>query len=322
MTKILLTVDVEDPYFPGDMKRIWGKVENNYYGIPKIVEILKRYNFKATFFVDVYENKIHGDKKMREVLRFLNEAEQDVQLHTHPGVAGRWGKGGLSGRPLLEQIDIIKYGKVYIEDIINREVIAHRAGSYSIDDTTLEALCYNNIKFDSSLFYKSSNCKISKVKGLYYNDILTIENIIELPITSVRFSSLLKNIILKIDIEYEINFLKKSIMLFKSLDYQYLTFFMHSFSFLVSYSRSSCPNKKNIKKFINLLEFLRENDISVVTFREIDYFNENCNSIKTIPYLNLDNFTLMRIIKDRILTEIHYRKNKTWIEVVKRSYGF
>jgi hypothetical protein len=322
MTKVLITIDVEDPYNPVKMNRIWGKVGNVYYGLPKIVEILNAYDFKATFFVDVYESKMHGDDKIQEVLKFLSDAGQDIQLHTHPGSAGKWGKGGLAGRPLEEQIEIIKWGKEFIEDSIGKKVVAHRAGSYKADNDTLAALKHNNINFDASLFYKSKNCKID-TGGTTYNDTFLINDIFEFPVTTIKVNSIFfRNILLKTDIEQEEKFLLQSLNLLKKLDYRYVTFFMHSFSLMINYSKAPMANVKNIEKLHKVLQAINKLKLDVVTFGELNPSSVESGKVQDIPTLNLSLRESVDKIIDRLGTEIRYQMNKKWINEVKETYGF
>jgi len=322
MTKLLLTIDVEDPYNPVKMNRIWGKVGNVYYGLPKIVEILNVYDVKATFFVDVYESKIHGDKKIHEVLKFLSDAGQDIQLHTHPGAAGIWGKGGLAGRPLEEQIEIVRWGKEFIEDSIGKKIIAHRAGSYKADNDTLAALKHNNINFDASLFYKSKNCKID-TRGTTYNDTFLINDIFEFPVTTIKVNSIFfKNILLKTDIEQEEKFLLQSLNLLKKLDYRYVTFFMHSFSLMINYSKVPIANVKNIEKLHKVLHTIRELQLDVVTFDELNPSLEELSKTKDMPTLDIGLGESINMIINRLKMEFKYQLNKKWINEVKETYGF
>lgn len=320
--KVILTVDVEDPYFPKQMKRIWGKIGNEYYGMPKIVEILDNYDVRATFFVDVYEAYLHGHEKIKEVLKFIDSNNQDIQLHTHPGVAGIWGKGGLAGRSLKEQIEIVKWGKEFIEDSIGKKVVAHRAGSYKADNNTLTALTYNEIIFDASLFYKSGNCKIN-TGGVIYNDVFMIDKIWEVPVTTVRVNSVFfKNVLLKIDIEQEESFLLSSLHFLKELGYNYLTFFMHSFSLMINYSKESVPNMKNIKKLHRILQTIKDLQLEVVTFDELSPSLEETAVIKNIPTLNVGLLCAGKMIISKLKTESKYQLNKRWIKEVKEKYGF
>jgi len=320
--KIIITVDVEDPYNPKEMNRIWGKAPDDYYGIPKIVEILKSYNMRATFFVDVYEKGIHGEKRMLEVLKFLKNAKQDIQLHTHPGTAGIWGSGGLVSKPLDEQIEIIRWGKEFIEDSIGNKVMAHRAGSYKADNNTLIALKYNNIIYDASLFFKSRNCRID-TKGVMYNDICMLDGIIEVPVTTMRVNSLFfKNILLKLDIEQEEEFILNSLKLLKELNYKYVTFFMHSFSLMNNYSKDIKPNIKNIRKLHKILYAIRELNLNTVTFDTLNPSAEELVEIKDIPSIYVNVGKSINMIINRLKSEIRYQLNKTWIIEVKENYGF
>lgn len=70
-TKLIITIDTEvgegaKHVKDGFEKFVMGKIGNEYYGIPKIVEILDQFDFKAEFFVDVYEYKFFGEGKYED----------------------------------------------------------------------------------------------------------------------------------------------------------------------------------------------------------------------------------------------------------------
>lgn len=93
-TQVMLSIDTEfsiaghfqDPekYQPVSEPVVYGTVDGRDEGLGFLLETFKRYNTKATFFVECANYFHFGDEPMRTVVQRLQEAGQDVQLHVHP----------------------------------------------------------------------------------------------------------------------------------------------------------------------------------------------------------------------------------------------
>ena len=75
---ILLTIDMEFSNHPEDMG-IFGRINGIDYGVPMIMRLLKKYNLKATFFVDVYINKSKYRSNFIDLCRTLLKEGHDLQ---------------------------------------------------------------------------------------------------------------------------------------------------------------------------------------------------------------------------------------------------
>ena len=89
-TSLLITIDTETSigYTGKDYKpippeaRILGKIGNKSYGIPLIMDLLEKYNFKGVFFLNVYEYFYHGDE-IKKIAQEIKKRGHDIQLHVH-----------------------------------------------------------------------------------------------------------------------------------------------------------------------------------------------------------------------------------------------
>jgi len=149
----LLTVDTEA--LPKRAMRdhvnrlIWGRHDNGTAGIREICSIGDDFGVKHVFFVDMCGAYFYPDQ-MREVVRWLKEEEQDVQLHMHPEVLPRafWTDNGVEFRPEYlndysqddwAEFVIGHFGK-QLSQVTGRDVLAYRAGSFRWNACTIRAL--------------------------------------------------------------------------------------------------------------------------------------------------------------------------------------
>nr|WP_067297787.1 hypothetical protein [Marinobacterium profundum] len=93
-TQICITVDTEfsiaghfqDParYAPLAEPVIYGDSRNKRQGLYFLLDTLARYELTATFFVECANYFYFGDEPMRSIVKQLQQASQDIQLHIHP----------------------------------------------------------------------------------------------------------------------------------------------------------------------------------------------------------------------------------------------
>lgn len=326
-TAVLITVDVEDPFYPKEAYRIWGRIREKAWGIPKIVEILGRHRFTSVFFVDVYEKSLHGEQIMRDVLYYLKSSGQEVGLHTHPGVdVTKYGRGGMAGRTLKEQVEILAEGVAFIAETIGQMPMAHRAGSYKADIITLRALKEVGLKYDLSLFYKSPNCKIDTGNTIY-NDIVLLHDIVEIPVTTIQVYLGKIPVLMKLDIEQDFSILTKGLMAMRDAGARVVVLFLHSWSFLPMYSSKRKVRQANAYKFELLCNFLasRPDEFYVSTLGDLAQLEldgtEKC-FVTSFPTVRLSTLDSLRVIAQKGLTKTEYKLNQRRITAVKQRYGF
>lgn len=278
-SKIIITIDTEvgeKAKFVKDgfEKFVMGKIGSEYYGIPKIVEILDRFDFKAEFFVDVYEYTFFGEEKYKNLCKFLREKGHGVQLHTHPAYAYDINRINMYEYSLEEQIKIVAEGKELIKKWLDEYPVAHRAGNYGANNNTLAALKENNIKIDSSFFYDHKNCKVDLPT---MNDPMIYKGILEVPVTVIKRYPKRLGITIPFKSDWsklDVNWLScrelRNGMCKIKLDY--IVIFLHSSSF-VSRDDSSLDiksaNYRDLDKFKRLLCFIYDRSYDVVDFEEM-----------------------------------------------------
>lgn len=304
---ILITIDTESPqsFLKAGLYKESGIISltnKNNYGIIKIIDILKRYNINATFYLNIYE-KYHinnGDYIFKNICELICNSENDVQLHTHPvWVYDKENKRkiNINQYTYLKQAEIINKGLNDIELLTNKRPIAHRAGAYGINSDTIKALKKNEIKIDSSMFYGYQNCRI---KTWSYNKVVYKNGLFEVPVSvyyrikGINFINSEQNIC-KVDINWSnfneiISFYRK----IKSRGMCYMNLFMHSYSFcnLIQNNKFNkdflyTPNKQKISEFLKVLNFFKkEEQVKFVTTSQFYNILLNDSSIlNTFDYL-------------------------------------
>ncbi|MFM0007004.1 polysaccharide deacetylase [Paraburkholderia dipogonis] len=171
---------------------IWGQCESGRAGIRELCSVGNEFNAKHVFFVDLCATYACHDE-MREVIRWLDSAGQDVQLHAHPEVlpASFWQEHGFASNRLWmnEEVDhgrtnfAIGYFSKQIARITGKDVLAFRAGSFRWSASTIRALKEANIpvSFNNTMrAYRAGRCAYSEPTNRPY---MWSNGIIEVPLT-------------------------------------------------------------------------------------------------------------------------------------------
>lgn len=193
------TIDVEGVHgaMPFEQMILGDFGDSESWGVFRQAKIFNKYGISATFFVDVYEYTLWGNRKLSDLCRKLLDMGQDVQLHTHPGwrddprdsVFLREYKRAHSylgtSHDLMaklqykQQKEVLEKGIDLLQGWTGCRPIAHRSGGYSINDETIAALAAVGILVDSSMnaFHRNS------ITSWSVNSIVMRDGILELPIT-------------------------------------------------------------------------------------------------------------------------------------------
>lgn len=163
---LLLTVDTEalpKRAAKEHVKRLmWGEHAKGTAGIREMAAIGDEFGAKHIYFVDLCGAYTHLDE-VSEVIRWLDEAGQDVQLHTHPEYLPKcfWEEHGYAIRPRLMNLYVdgdratfvIQHFSDLLSAITHKPVLAHRAGSFRWNAHTIHALRAANIplSFNNSM---------------------------------------------------------------------------------------------------------------------------------------------------------------------------
>ncbi len=148
-----ITVDMEHAQRQGSADQIdtmiYGRINGEVFGFPKIAELCAEYGYLATFFVSVFDWPKSGEDRLAEACRLIKQNGHDVQLHTHPQQAFDSRRFLMSQYSLEEQVRIIEAGAKRLRGVTGERPIAHRAGAYGLNADTITALKLNNINIDT-----------------------------------------------------------------------------------------------------------------------------------------------------------------------------
>lgn len=93
-TEVCITIDTEfdmngaltfpgvrEPLGASSVHRLIGKES---HGLGFILDTLAAYDLKATFFIEVFNAAVFGDREMGDIVDLIKEHGHDLQLHAHP----------------------------------------------------------------------------------------------------------------------------------------------------------------------------------------------------------------------------------------------
>jgi peptidoglycan-N-acetylglucosamine deacetylase len=144
-TKILLTFDVDlQLLWTGTFRRTTlGEVSRGEYGarvgLPRVLELLKKENIKATFFVPGKIAEIYP-----ELILNIQSLGHEIGLHGY--AHERWNE--LNSE---QEEEIINKGKTVLEDLLSKEIIGFRSPAWNLNPWSAETLLKHGFKYDSSL---------------------------------------------------------------------------------------------------------------------------------------------------------------------------
>jgi len=152
-------------------RSIVGKTNSKDVGVAHQMDVLDRHGLKAVFFVDPMPALIFGVGVVRDIVQPILDRGHDVQLHLH----SEWLKfletpmlgdrkfNELKQYGLEDQIALVRFARETLMEAGAPPPTAFRAGNYSANDDTLQALSLNRILYDTSFCtgIANSNCDIS-----------------------------------------------------------------------------------------------------------------------------------------------------------------
>jgi len=131
-------------------------------GIGLHMDLLERFGFRGSFFVDVLMEFEHGRPALERTVEAILQRGHEVELHVHPEHL-RWSRdpaverlaGELSGGRALRDADLFRRLMELSVDLFERRVgrppVAYRAGGYRIADVQFPVLGEFGIRIDSSV---------------------------------------------------------------------------------------------------------------------------------------------------------------------------
>jgi len=183
--RVFLTVDAEvypiTPTWRRDRLRhdidrdIYGLVGSHEYGLNYQLAILRKFGLKASFFVEpLFSLSVDGGLEiLSRIVREIQAAGQDVQLHLHPewvpelpeeiaSALTERKSGALNEFSAADQTALVRLGLETLRNCGAENVRAFRAGDYAANFDTMEALNAAGLEFDTSYNY----CYLNRSCGL------------------------------------------------------------------------------------------------------------------------------------------------------------
>lgn len=178
MLNVLITIDTETSALAPDWREtgleadtardIYGRTTQGDYGVPYQMAVFRAYGLKASFFVEALFAEAVGIESLAEIVRLIQDAGQEVQLHLHTEWLAKSGARLLDGRlginmkdfSATDQTELVARGLHNLTLAGARGVCGFRAGNYGANLDTLTALANNGLGFDTSynLPYVGAQC--------------------------------------------------------------------------------------------------------------------------------------------------------------------
>jgi peptidoglycan/xylan/chitin deacetylase (PgdA/CDA1 family) len=282
LPRVVITVDVESiPSVPLPEQANLLCLDGSPCGLMHIAKILQERRIGGTFFLNVYEHRRWGEGAMRDIAQSLQTAGQDVALHTHPQWAYDSSRNAMFEYSLEEQVAIVEDGKRLLTNWTGRPVVAHRAGAYTADKHTLDALERSGIRVDSSLFWGHPLSRITGL-GLPRNLPSSVGPLIEIPVTVYQreerprhFGNIFAPVtsIRKIDSDWFLDDDEARAVIDSLIEAKtpYIVIFLHSFSFFEASENGGPPvaNRRSEAIFRAMLDHIGGRGLPIVTMSDI-----------------------------------------------------
>lgn len=182
----------------GPRRRIWAETDDGAYGITRFMDIFDAHGVRGVFFFEGVARHVVGEEELAKAARCIVERGHDVELHLHPEYEidiDRWRTNGVA-RPskymftysLDEQRRYIRETGDALERWSGRRPIAFRAGGYTANQTTMQALDAEGLSIDSSYNrWAIGEGLCAFPRELELNDAAIIDHgILEIPVTNLK----------------------------------------------------------------------------------------------------------------------------------------
>lgn len=266
-TRFIFSIDVETRSRGNPAVDILGHIPGHAetLGIEMIMDVLEEHQAKGTFYFNAYEAGKHDEAEIARAARIIHSRGHDLELHTHPRPMFPF--YGISQASRDDQTNILEKGMSLIEEWTGKKVVAHRAGAFSANLDTLQAVASVGLLVDSSLS-PGSRVDVPLVRQMgVSNGLSCVNGVWEIPLTSfeqVRVGRWHSRRALDIE-GCSLPEIKHVTRWAARRGLPTLCILMHSFS-LCRYGR---PNRRVIRRFNALLAWLRtQHDIEICTVEQ------------------------------------------------------
>jgi len=300
MVQVFLTIDTEcslggawenpcnKPVNPE--RAVLGKIGSEYYGIPRIMDILEEHDLRGIFFIEVLAGLNGLQTELAEAYAQIVKRGHDAQLHLHPvHYYYRMVKDGqlaleqvpaekdmIGSLPPQAQLELLRRGISLFREMVGKTPLAFRAGNFGADMSTLDVLEEVGIRFDSSFnaAYARVACRLDSQGAI--NAPWQHGALWEIPVTNFVTGAWCWHGLKQLNINAVSLWEMKSVLeQADRIGLNAVTFIAHSFSLLkvadVQFRRLR-PDRLVLRRFEGLCRFLREHAdrFRVVGFSEID----------------------------------------------------
>ncbi|GEM_PF-1623099 len=329
---LIPTIDVEaikNLKYQGDFNQlILGRTDQGQWGVEKIMEVLKRNNAGASFFVDFAEYPKYP-KNFQSLSKSILRNGFDVQLHIHPQFCADINRPLMHHYSLEEQIKIIEQCQTFYYQCCDTSAKAFRAGGYGADQNTLIAIAQNQIQIDSSYYFNHPWCKLN---NLPLNVPSQINDIIEIPITvfhnRIEYTFVNKPIIKKMrefrKLDLDLNnteTIKKALIALKNVSIPIVILFMHSFSLIKRNVRRTIISMdiNKLKRFENTLIHANKLGYKIISLKDILDKTDTINSeLSVVPTIETSK-PISRAVQNHLKGKLtHYLRGVDYLPYFNR----
>jgi hypothetical protein len=321
MLNVFLTVDTEvwprmtnwrNSELSDDISRdIYGVTRDGEFGLPFQLKLFNSYGLKAVFFVESLFASAVGLNPLFKIVKLIQEAGQEIQLHIHTEWLAKMEKSILpdrTGRDIRnfsedDQAFLISKGIKNLKDCGSSNIGAFRAGNYGCSVNTLYGLTKNNIFLDSSYnpAYSNFSYEMEDKKVLIQPKIFF--GVYEFPVSFFYdWGNHLRHTQLSACSNKE---LENALLLAYKKNWYSFVIVLHSFELVKRDRQKACANSIVIKRFERLCNFLASNRDKFCTkyFSEIK-LNEIPTIVKPEPIYSKITYTMKRYVEQLVMRMI------------------
>lgn len=303
MLQVFLTVDVET--YTGNYNR---DIRGYGKGLDYVVAQMKRSGLRATFFLEALGATQWGAEPLKEIVRLLVDADQDIQLHLHPVVAEIDGfqpdDDAMWALDADAQAQLICRGLEILRECGAKDITAFRAGDLAADDATLKAMAMCGIRLGSNRDLDTKRSIRTRLNDAFpvRNDLSERNGVLDLPVTALRSA------LPFLDGQYRhlqitamgSREMRDGLIRMSRAGYVTATILTHPQEFFRFKGDIAVPIRKNCRRLEALLDFLRDRqDMHVLTLSECA---KNCETPTGSPpeICAAPAYSLMRVAEQGI----------------------
>lgn len=297
---ICLTVDVES--YTGDY-------ENHVYGggagLAYILETLRKYGARATFFVEALGATRWGHEPFQKLCRQIHDAGHEKGLQIHPVVADLPGFSDTEDilwmHDFATQLRLIEAGRDVMKKCCVSDIAVFRAGDLAANVDTLRAMKSAGFLLGSNRDRDNKSTIYSEVNDSFpaHNDVSSADGITDLPVTTFRsplpwLDGCYRHMQITAMSFREMAY---GLLKMKEAGYSCATVLTHPHEFFSMKNKEFVPNRKNRVRFESLLAFIKaQPDFSLKSASECAKSTDNKSG--NLPEIRLPlHLSLLRVME-------------------------